>query len=74
MYSTFGSWFLAAGFLLTLGYLWASLRSGPYAPANPWGGTTLEWRTQSPPITFNFEDQPVVTDGPYDYRPGRAQA
>jgi len=73
-FSTFGSWILAAGFLLTLGYLWASLRSGARAPANPWGGTTLEWRTQSPPITHNFEDQPIVTEGPYDYRPGKVSA
>jgi len=39
------------------------------APDNPWGGTTLEWTTSSPPITHNFEDQPVLEHEPYDYRP-----
>ena len=43
--------------------------AGTDAPDNPWGGTTLEWQTSSPPITHNFEDQPVLEHEPYDYRP-----
>ena len=39
------------------------------APDNPWGGTTLEWQTSSPPITHNFQEQPVLQRAPYDYRP-----
>jgi cytochrome c oxidase subunit 1 len=70
--STFGSWILGLGFFIMLGYLLASLRKAPDAPPNPWGGTTLEWRAQSPPITHNFEEPPVVTGEPYDYRPAGA--
>ncbi len=38
------------------GYLLASLRKPADAPENPWGGTTLEWQTSSPPIEHNFDD------------------
>ena len=67
VYSTVGSWMLLAGFLLMAFYLLRSLKSGAKAPANPWGGLTLEWQTQSPPITENFPGVPQVTHGPYDY-------
>jgi cytochrome c oxidase subunit 1 len=67
--STVGSWIIALGFFLTAAYLLASLRKPMDAPDNPWGGTTLEWTTSSPPITHNFEDQPVLERAPYDYRP-----
>jgi cytochrome c oxidase subunit I len=67
--STIGSWIIAAGFFLTAAYLLASLRKPMDAPDNPWGGTTLEWTTSSPPIEHNFEDQPVLKKAPYDYRP-----
>jgi cytochrome c oxidase subunit I len=66
--STYGSWILAAALFLTLFYLVASLFNGKKAPANPWGGTTLEWKTQSPPIEHNFEEIPVLDRLPYDYR------
>jgi cytochrome c oxidase subunit 1 len=72
--STYGSWILAAGLFLTLGYLLASLRKPADAPPNPWGGKTLEWETQSPPITHNFHHTPVMEHGPYDYRPLRKSA
>ncbi|MGQ9634550.1 MAG: cytochrome c oxidase subunit I [Bryobacteraceae bacterium] len=65
--STVGSWILALGLFLILGYLLASLRKKPDAPANPWGGATLEWETPSPPPTHNFDRTPVPTHGPYDY-------
>jgi len=68
MYSTFGSWILAAGFFIMAAYLLASLRKPADAPDNPWGGTTMEWHTSSPPITHNFEEQPVLEHEPYDYR------
>jgi cytochrome c oxidase subunit I+III len=32
----------------------SSVRSGPPAGANPWGGPTLEWSTSSPPPSYNF--------------------
>jgi len=35
---------------------------------NPWGAKTLEWTIPSPPIHTNFDHDPVVTAGPYEYR------
>ncbi len=69
MVSTVGSWVLAAGLFLTAAYLLASFRQPKGMPANPWGGRTLEWETPSPPATHNFDGQPVLQHGPYDYRP-----
>jgi cytochrome c oxidase subunit I len=66
-FSTFGSWVLGLGFIVMAVYLFASLRKPMDAPANPWGGLTLEWSIPSPPSTHNFEETPVVTRGPYDY-------
>lgn len=65
--STFGSWLIAAGFLLSLWVLVKSLMSGEKATANPWGAKTLEWQTSSPPPHFNFDQKPKVTGGPYEY-------
>jgi cytochrome c oxidase subunit 1 len=65
--STVGSWILALGLFLILGYLLASLRTPKDAPPNPWGAATLEWETSSPPPTHNFEHTPVAAHGPYDY-------
>jgi cytochrome c oxidase subunit 1 len=68
-FSTFGSWVLGMGLFITAAYLFASLRKPMDAPDNPWGGTTMEWLTSSPPIEHNFEEQPVLEHEPYDYRP-----
>ncbi|WP_246689057.1 MULTISPECIES: cytochrome c oxidase subunit I [unclassified Mesorhizobium] len=51
---------LAAGFLLFFIDAIRSARSGPVAPANPWGASTLEWATSSPPPSYNFARLPVV--------------
>jgi len=64
--STLGAYTLGIGFLLTAFYLWKSLKSGKTAPANPWGGATLEWQCSSPPPYYNFHKAPVVSAGPYD--------
>jgi cytochrome c oxidase subunit 1 len=64
--STLGAYTLGIGFLMTAFYLAKSLKSGRIAPANPWGGTTLEWLCPSPPPYYNFTKTPVVTQGPYD--------
>ncbi len=69
MFSTVGSWVLAAGFFLMAGYLFASLRKPMDAPANPWGAVGLEWQTSSPPATHNFDYTPIVTEEPYNYSP-----
>jgi len=65
--STVGSWLLLIGFLIHFFNFWASLRNGKPAPRNPWGGLTLEWTTDSPPIEHNFHHEPIVHHGPYDY-------
>jgi cytochrome c oxidase subunit 1 len=66
--STMGSWIIALGFVVMAYTLIQSLRKGAPAPSNPWSSTTLEWKTASPPIHENFEQDPVVTTGPYEYR------
>jgi cytochrome c oxidase subunit 1 len=65
--STAGASFLAVGYLLPMVYFLWSLRYGKIAPDNPWGATGLEWRTSSPPPTFNFDETPVVTWEAYEY-------
>ena len=37
------------------------------APDNPWNAAGLEWKTASPPPTFNFDEEPVVTWEAYNY-------
>lgn len=65
--STIGSWVLLAGLLILAITLMRAARRGPPAPANPWGGTTLEWQIPSPPPAENFAADPVVTGKPYDH-------
>jgi cytochrome c oxidase subunit 1 len=65
--STIGSWILIAGLLTMFINLFRGLRKGREAGINPWGGRTLEWTIESPPIVENFEVIPTITHGPYDY-------
>jgi len=65
--STVGSWLLLIGFMIHLVNFVYSLVAGPKAPPNPWGGLTLEWEAESPPVEHNFHTEPVVRHGPYDY-------
>ena len=64
--STIGSYIMALGFLVAAYCLAMSLVRGKLAPANPWGGNSLEWHTTSPPPLHNFEGEPRADD-PYDY-------
>ncbi len=66
--STVGSWLIGAGFLIALYVIIDSLRNGAKAPANPWGSKTLEWTISSPPPHHNFDVEPIITEGPYEYR------
>lgn len=66
--SSIGSSLIAAGFLVVLGIVIHSLKYGRKAPDNPWGSKTLEWSIPSPPTHHNFDQVPVVTGGPYEYR------
>jgi cytochrome c oxidase subunit 1 len=65
--SSAGASILGAGYLLPMIYMVWSMRYGPVAPANPWGAKGLEWEAESPPVTHNFEKQPVVTQEAYAY-------
>ncbi|MEZ4870759.1 MAG: cbb3-type cytochrome c oxidase subunit I [Bdellovibrionales bacterium] len=66
--STIGSYLIGFGFVILLYVIIDGLRNGEDAPNNPWGAKTLEWTTASPPIHHNFEHEPEVTAGPYEYR------
>ena len=63
--STIGAFTMGLGLVLVLINWVQSLLSGKPAPANPWGGNTLEWQTSSPPPHDNFTVTPTVED-PYD--------
>ena len=69
--STAGASVLGLGYLLTFCYLVWSLFKGKTAPANPWGAKGLEWETSSPPPTFNFDADPIVTEPAYNYKPAQ---
>jgi cytochrome c oxidase subunit 1 len=44
-----------------------SMFSGPVVGRNPWGANSLEWMAPSPPGHGNFDFQPIVYRGPYEY-------
>jgi cytochrome c oxidase subunit 1 len=71
VFSTAGAGVLGIGYLLPAFYLTYSLFKGAKAPANPWGAKGLEWTVPSPPPTFNFDEDPVVTEPAYNYNPNR---
>jgi len=62
-----GGIIMVAGILIMLFNLVMSLREKVVAPANPWGGVTLEWTVPSPPPVHNFVTPPTVKDYPYDF-------
>lgn len=64
--STIGSYIMGIGFLTTAVCFIQSLRGGAPAPANPWGGRSLEWQCASPPPHDNFKNTPRVGN-PYDF-------
>jgi len=55
-----GSFVLAAGVVMTLANAVLSLRSGPAAGHDQWGGDSLEWFATSPPPAHNFDVVPDV--------------
>jgi cytochrome c oxidase subunit 1 len=65
--STAGASILALGYLLPMIYLTWSMRYGRVAGKNPWPATGLEWTTDSPPLTENFHETPVVEWEVYDF-------
>jgi cytochrome c oxidase subunit 1 len=67
--SSAGASILGLGYILPFAYLGWSMRYGRAASANPWGAKGLEWNAGSPPLTENFETQPVVREEAYAYAP-----
>jgi len=65
--STAGASILGVGYLLPFFYLPWSIRFGQVAGPNPWRAKGLEWQVQSPPLTENFEQTPIVTEEAYEY-------
>lgn len=64
---TIGTYILASStipFIINAVWSWIY---GAKAGDNPWKGLTLEWMTTSPPPVENFEGDPVLVGGPYDY-------
>jgi cytochrome c oxidase subunit 1 len=64
--ATVGSWILVSGLIILAVALLRALRHGERAPADPWGGVSLEWTIPSPPPVENFTTPPVVGE-PYDF-------
>ncbi len=58
--SSVGAFIFAASFALLIANVIYSLRKGALAGDNPWGASTLEWATASPPQPQNFDRIPVV--------------
>jgi cytochrome c oxidase subunit I len=60
--ATVGAFTIALGALCFVGNVLGSLRRGDPAPADPWGGDTLEWLTSSPPPKYGFLRIPYAAD------------
>jgi cytochrome c oxidase subunit 1 len=67
--SSAGASILALGYALPAFYFTYSIFKGKPAPPNPWGAKGLEWTVPSPPPTFNFDEEVVVTEPAYNYTP-----
>jgi cytochrome c oxidase subunit 1 len=65
--STAGATILEIGYMMPLLYLTWSLKCGAIAGNNPWQATGMEWQIQSPPLTENFIEVPVMDHEAYDY-------
>ena len=57
---------VAAQFIFVVNFFY-SMFFGPKAGRNPWHANGLEWTAPSPPGHGNFDFQPVVYRGPYEY-------
>jgi cytochrome c oxidase subunit 1 len=64
-FSTFGAYTMSIGLIIVLVSWVKALRHGKPAPANPWGGNSLEWQCPSPPPHDNFPVAPIADD-PYN--------
>jgi cytochrome c oxidase subunit I len=67
LFISISSFVLGASFMIFVYNMIVSWKNGPIAPANPWGGRTIEWLVDSPPPVFNFDEVPQVVGNPYEY-------
>jgi cytochrome c oxidase subunit 1 len=61
--ATVGSWFIAAGFLVTMYNILNTVlrpQAAEIAGDDPWDAATLEWSMPSPPPHYNFARLPTV--------------
>ena len=58
--SSLGAAVMTVGVLLFIWDWWRARRSGPPAGPDPWGGSSLEWATDSPPPEHNFTSIPRI--------------
>ena len=76
--TTIGGFVFAIGVLMFFVNALRSLRFGAPAPADPWGGPTLEWAVPSPPPPYNFAVIPTLAsrhplwEEALDESPGRS--
>ena len=66
--STVGAFILGIGVAVGVWTLFSSIFLGKKAPDNPWGGSSMEWETATPPIEHNFHETPSVKPV-YDFSP-----
>ncbi|MDR3669052.1 MAG: cbb3-type cytochrome c oxidase subunit I [Ignavibacteriaceae bacterium] len=67
--ATVGSWILIIGMgIMFTNLIRGILKGNVVTEKNIWGGETLEWATDTPPIHENFEEIPLVTGTPYEYK------
>jgi len=68
------AWCLALAQIPFIFNFFYSIWKGVKVGNNPWHATTLEWAAPSPPPHGNFETEPTVYRGPYEYSvPGSEQ-
>ena len=67
VFITYSAMLMGAAQLIFAVNFFGSLIFGKKADRNPWRSNTLEWTAPSPPKHGNFETQPLVYRGPYEY-------
>jgi cytochrome c oxidase subunit 1 len=50
-----------------INFFWSIFKGKKVTSDNPWDATTLEWATPTPPGHGNFDKEPIVYRGPYEY-------
>jgi cytochrome c oxidase subunit 1 len=66
-FMTYCAFLMAATQLIFICNFFWSMFLGPKVGRNPWKSNSLEWTAASPPPHGNFDFQPVVHRGPYEY-------